>query len=717
MTTSIFTYEDAINHGLAYIGGDPNIEALRDVQRSIDAAYRDLTVSHNWSYLLKQGRVFTSPTWGTNNGTRQLDGTIASPTLQYVGSGGTYPNQVTITGDVWPDWAGDAYLRIGLIDCAVDRLMSANTLTLDPYICPPTDYPAGTSFILYRDSYVLPDDFTTADRAIYETWFGGMAFVHPREWVYSKRWQIVMGLPQWFCVPTTHEILTQDGWKFYEDVVVGENALGYNHETGEMEWQPVESVHVFDFDGDLLSIERPRQGKKFLCTENHRWPIEMYRSGKRKFVEAKDLTSVTNIPTTGNFRGEKSIISPRLAAIIGWAVTDGYGIFNDLDHWNAGVYQSPKRYLDEIISLLGTKPRKPQPVSGCVFVPISKEDRKAIRDVIRTKEDLPLLAGRLSREAAESMLDAMFKAEGWTSKDGQKAWAQYKEENRPVADCFQILCFLTGRSFNLNEGTRGRISGTINASRFLCPGKHGGLKKEYYKGKIWCPKLKWGTWVMRHKGHAIITGNTLMGSQKHPGKMVMRVSPIPVEERTIDFLYKRKPRGLTISVATGGTVSISSTVSPTTVTGVGTAFAKSQEGSIIRFSQSAIQPTSGVAGSNIAVFESIVDIVHSATSMTIRDSSPITLTGVNYTISDPVDIEQFGMIEAFLRCIEKHLSISRNLKDRDKTAQQYNDALSLAKEADSRCFAGKVAQAPTTWGRRLRDIATPYMGPFDGLLG
>lgn len=730
----IFTFQDVVDHLCAYLGADPSDQVQRDSREAAIAAYNEIVNAYNWSYLYTQGRIKTIGVWPPS----QMDPSQPVPTIQTFESSGTYPYQVTLTGATWPSWAGTAYIRVGLVDYKVKKMIDSVTLTLDPTLSPVSDLPAGTQFALYYDTYLLPSDFISQDQAIYELNFGGLTFVHPRVWLFSTRYAFSWSQPQEFCVPTSHEILTRRGWKHYDEVMIGEYALAYNHETGELDWQTIEDVHVFDFDGELEVIDRPAKNKKFLCTKEHRWPV-IKKNGKREIVKTRDFNTACYIPLSGNFKGTESVLSPRLAAILGWAVTDGSQLFNDKNHWNAVLYQTEGKYLNEIEELVGIKSRTYDLKKGgktCPVIPIPKEDRKAIRDVIRSKSELPAIVCRLSRESANAMLDAMMKADGTVSKLGQRSFSQQHPDNDPVVEAFQILCLLTGNSANISRRPPGNwpvspkcppgfypsthdiVSCSINKTKAISPLKNGELKREKYCGKIWCPRIKWGTWVMRHNGHTIITGNTITGDSNYPGRLVMRVLPIPWESRTIDFIYKRRPRALTIPSMTGGTVSVSQGLN--NLVGVGTAFTPNMVGMSIRLSNNATAPTSIIKGTNPAAFDTTVAAYVSPTALTLFDAANANYAGVGWTASDPIEFEQGAMLQAYLRCCEKQIGILRILKDKPSASAQYDQALAEAKSADSRSFAGKRPQQGSGRSWRLRDYNQGFSAPWyqtDGIYG
>jgi hypothetical protein len=76
---------------------------------------------------------------------------------------------------------------------------------------------------------------------------------------------------------------------------------------------------------------------------------------------------------------------------------------------------------------------------------------------------------------------------------------------------------------------------------------------------------------------------------------------------------------------------------------------------------------------------------------------------VAYAISDPVDIEERSMANAFHRCCEMHISMNRTLKDKPSARLQYKEALTEARAADSRSFQGRSVGDFDGYPMRLRD--------------
>ncbi len=259
---SIQTYADLVEHGLDYLGGEPDAPALRDARRAALSAYREVANARTWSYLYQQGRLTTSAPYAT--------GTVA-----YHHAGGIYARMLILSGGTWPDWAADGDVRIGVVSHKADERKSDTVLTLDPALNPGADidfdphaitdatnatpivvtsvahglvtgdtaivegvlgnlaangtwtvtrltadtfslqtsvgvddYDSGgtwrhvptTTFTLYRDAYLLPPDFIAQDTPVYQENFGGLTWIHPTDVMWGHRYLRSAGTPFYFTI-------------------------------------------------------------------------------------------------------------------------------------------------------------------------------------------------------------------------------------------------------------------------------------------------------------------------------------------------------------------------------------------------------------------------------------------------------------------------------------------------------------------------------------
>lgn len=192
---------------------------------------------------------------------------------------------------------------------------------------------------------------------------------------------------------------------------------------------------------------------------------------------------------------------------------------------------------------------------------------------------------------------------------------------------------------------------------------------------------------------------TITGDPQYPGRLVIRIFPFPDDYKTLDFIYQRRPRALAVSCMPGSGSVVGGLAVVTATTGL---FNPSSIGSIVRLSANANPPTNEV-GRNPAAFESQVVAYLSPTQVSVADTPTAAMSGA-LVVSDPIDIEQGAMANAFLRCVENQMAVIRVMKDRPFKAAEYQAALARAKAADSRSFAGRAEGPQNRLRRRLRDM-------------
>jgi hypothetical protein len=183
----ILTFQDAVERLIDYLGAQASDTVLRDAKQACIEALRDLVQAHPWTYLYATGRINLTPSYD--------DGLVT-----YLASSGAYPNQVTISGGTWPDWAALGVLRIANYNYDVLKLINGTTLQLVASTAPPSDIATPTEFGLFQDSYTLPDDFAEIDQAFIPLTWGNVNYCHPRQWLWEiSRWGLI-GNPVVFTV-------------------------------------------------------------------------------------------------------------------------------------------------------------------------------------------------------------------------------------------------------------------------------------------------------------------------------------------------------------------------------------------------------------------------------------------------------------------------------------------------------------------------------------
>jgi hypothetical protein len=635
------------------------------------------------------------------------------------------------------------------------------------------------------------------------------------------------------CVTPEHEALTRAGWKTYDQLNVGDEILAYDHDAEMCSWQAIEKLHVSDYEGKILNVVR--KGRSVLrCTPNHRVPVFERAGGSKsrksnrpskRFVKASELTTEMTTPLAAPLENETAgPLDSRTAALLGWAVTDGHGLYTNSGPWGqVGISQSRKvnaHKCAEIEYLVGRSSWCPgeKAVYG-----LKPDDRRLLKSLVKTRADVSQVFLAFGVHEAEAAVRAMIQAEASTNtSNNQKVFSQWNH-NKPIAEAFQIACLLSGKATNISErtyaGAGTRYQSAVRHSKGIKLAKLSAW--EDYKGVVWCPQVRTGAWVVRCNGAVMITGNsggtnerqltlasgtwptwtaygivtiasiryevaerksatvltlsvnsnpgadvaagtsymiardsypmpadflaadrltawrssvampsyvmpaqwlsmqqiltsagvprayTFTGSSDFQGAMAVRFSPSPDAIYPFEFVYQRRGRPLQYDNYSTGKVS--GTGDATTLTGEGTAWTSAYNGAIIRIGATTTVPK-GLIDADAFLMERTIMSVNSATSITLDVVLESTVASQGYIISDGVDIEEGAMMNGFLRCIEKQETITRRMKNAQDANANYMMALTLAMEADQRNMTQQYAGGGGTGGSSLRDFPITDVG-------
>jgi hypothetical protein len=199
---------------------------------------------------------------------------------------------------------------------------------------------------------------------------------------------------------------------------------------------------------------------------------------------------------------------------------------------------------------------------------------------------------------------------------------------------------------------------------------------------------------------------TFSGDPKYPGRLVVRVFPYPDQSKAIDFIYRRSFRPLRFELVNQGSATSTALSMAVAVAG-NLGLSTDLIGSILRLSRNPSQPPTSEIGDNPYAFEGVIT-GYASNVLTVDREVTFSGSSLKYTVSDPIDVEPLSMLTAFLRGIERQLSITRVFDDRPSAANQYETALRRAKAADSRSFGGRVCGQATGYRVPLRDMPMSF---------
>lgn len=330
------------------------------------------------------------------------------------------------------------------------------------------------------------------------------------------------------CVPLDTEILTTMGWKPWNELDLSETVYGYDLLNSKTVETPLLAIHRgrqkvgrlwFRPSDAKLHIDHPARSVR--CTAQHRWVGE--QSGMIGWIESQSLPRWSTKIRLGSgiaFPAGLSKISETDAAILGWAITDGYEK-NAARHDrrpSLAVRVIKTSSIEALELLLAKVPHSryhiPKRQNSPVLKPAEEfylgtaewkgiKERTGYQDL--SSVESVILA--MSITARQAMWNAMMEADG---SRGLRA-PRFAKSKPGVRDAFILLSLLLGywpvtTKSTLPSGkpfwtTYLRGSPLVQRTRW-------DPSEQEEEEEVWCPETGAGTWFMRQGTVVVLTGNS-----------------------------------------------------------------------------------------------------------------------------------------------------------------------------------------------------------------
>ncbi len=321
------------------------------------------------------------------------------------------------------------------------------------------------------------------------------------------------------CVPTSTQILTQDGWKYYDEIKKDDKTLGY--ENGVSKWTPIIDVGTYD-DAPLMRFGDDRWN--VLCTPQHKWlvskdgevslcPLDKWPSSKefeyptatkqsgKKIYKRPNIHLVTSAPYVGG----SCELTPDEASVLAWILSDGSLYGGRHNPVGAVIIQSKKKFAHEIRELLkkiGAYSSDVQRGRGCLAFNVKASVFRTIWNKSKLNErSMSELVLDLTPEARSSWFQTWYMAEGTLGR------RQITQNNSESLNALELCAFLEGNQEIHTRHKNNKCSLVGWHMRSRTPRT---CRISYEKNdKVWCPKTGLGSWTARTEdGMIFLTGNT-----------------------------------------------------------------------------------------------------------------------------------------------------------------------------------------------------------------
>lgn len=282
------------------------------------------------------------------------------------------------------------------------------------------------------------------------------------------------------CVPIeTSKALTKEGWKYYEELNIGDQILTFNLEQNNLEFKPIQNLHFYT-DTPTYVIKNGNTGWKFECTPNHKWVVQYpeCKSGKdrKKYKNLINNMQLVSIEELLNESGSnrKLVISSKY--------NEGTPISLNK------IYKYETNWIEYLLNC-------------------SKEQRESWLYSAIVYDGNQVKTERLT-EKKEDQSDFEY---AYDTPHNKQSFG-FKQKDINHRDAFLLSAFLNKGLVTFKKNIKTDIYGCHYVSYNGTKSLEGFKLIETRKSNVWCPQTENGTWVMMQEtdgnGIITITGNS-----------------------------------------------------------------------------------------------------------------------------------------------------------------------------------------------------------------
>jgi DNA polymerase elongation subunit (family B) len=332
------------------------------------------------------------------------------------------------------------------------------------------------------------------------------------------------------CIDEKSEILTKKGWKNINNIDNNDNVLSLNLFNMYYEWQPIENIYKYDYEGQLISYNCRRIN--FAVTPNHKFPTLVFRhSGKLKQINTIEFECIKDIPeqrrqfilgSNGYKDGKVNYFSDEEIKLCAWIITEGHFAKKVKRPFGGEIYiyQSDEKHsqnkleIREILINLNIlyKETKNKFMIPTVFT-------SKYRVLLNEEKRIPKLFFDLPLKQLRLFIETLTKGDGHIKSFAKSGYIC--SADKVLAEQYQLICTLAGYNCYISSSITNEIMGTklkkpatvYYANYYKGDCYCAGFSKNKfsyidYKGKVWCISTPFHNFIMKREDKVMISGNS-----------------------------------------------------------------------------------------------------------------------------------------------------------------------------------------------------------------
>lgn len=325
------------------------------------------------------------------------------------------------------------------------------------------------------------------------------------------------------CLSLDTEVLTNNGWKLFNELTLNDNILSYDEINNCSTWKSIDRLIYKENENLFLS---KGQSIDIKCTFNHRHLVFDKKCANSKYCTTSELKRYRykslKLCHGAVINNEDYDISDDEIKLIGWLMTDGYIEKRSKTY---SISQSKIKNIDEIKNILNNLKLiyshqkredklnkkiiiKGKTVKHCLIenvFRINVESSKIIKSLLPDNKKLPNWLYKLSYRQLKIFIDTLIKADG-TILNRKGNYMLYG--NYDILSQFQPLFNMCGKRCSLVKDKRGdfrlnicddNFSGIMPNTRYF--------EKQNIKENCFCLQTEMSNFFVRRNGKSYFTGN------------------------------------------------------------------------------------------------------------------------------------------------------------------------------------------------------------------